>query len=92
MTRFALPFICLAALGLSSCAGLTEALKPGGAGAQVLQNLDGCKRTYRGAIGAGVTGSFDIECDPKPQATAPASTSDDPIGDILSQSSDRANP
>ena len=48
--------------------------KEGAMGQAILQHLELCKRTYRGALGAGVTGSFDIECPARPAAT-PSETS-----------------
>jgi hypothetical protein len=62
--------VAAAAICLSGCASFPGAPTTGN---QILQNLEGCKRTYRGSIGIGVTGSFDIEC--APQAAPPADVS-----------------
>jgi len=56
-----------ATAGLSGCAGFTTLLStPAGKdatlGQALLQHLELCRRTYRGALGAGVTGSFEIDC------------------------------
>ena len=61
--------VALACLSLSACAGLPD-LGSGGIGEKVLTNLEGCSREYSGALGAGVTGSFHIKCDPQPAATS----------------------
>jgi hypothetical protein len=66
--------LAVAAGGLCGCAGLTA---PGGVGKQVLSNLEGCDRHYEGAIGAGVNGSFRIDCKAKPVAV-PASADQPP--------------
>ena len=63
-----------AATALSGCANLTSLLaapagKDSTMGQALLQHLELCKRTYRGALGAGVSGSFEIEC---PAQSAPA--------------------
>lgn len=62
MTRTAILAACLVLSGCASLPGLTA-----GAPAQAfLQHLELCTRTYRGAIGAGLggsfNGSFDIAC------------------------------
>ena len=68
MKRIFIAAACIAcAAGLSGCAGLTTLLSaPAGKdstlGQAVLQHLELCRRTYRGALGAGVTGSFEIDC------------------------------
>lgn len=54
-------------LSLSACGGLS-ALSGDGVGKQVLTNLEGCDRHYEGAIGAGVNGSFRIDCKAQPLA------------------------
>lgn len=59
--------VALACLSLGACSSLDAALQPGGVGEKVLTNLEGCHREYSGAIGAGVTGSFRIVCDPDPE-------------------------
>lgn len=66
-------FIILAALvlPLGACANLDALGQPGGIGSKVLDNLEGCSRTYRGALGAGVTGSFEINCEPRPLPPTP---------------------
>lgn len=56
-----------AAITLPGCAGLASVLsapvgKDSTMGQAILQNLETCRRSYRGALGAGVTGSFEIEC------------------------------
>lgn len=54
----------LAALSLCACNTLNPvAAGQTSAGEKVLDNLKDCKRHYTGAIGAGVTGSFDIQCE-----------------------------
>lgn len=63
--------VALACLSLPACSSLDAALQPGGVGEKVLTNLEGCHREYSGALGAGVTGSFRIICDPAPSKTAP---------------------
>ncbi|RRN62207.1 hypothetical protein [Caulobacter sp. 602-1] len=63
--------VALACLSLSACSSLDAALQPGGVGEKVLTNLEGCHREYSGALGAGVTGSFRIICDPVPSEVAP---------------------
>ena len=68
MRRFVSVIASIAAgAALSGCAGLTTFLttpagRDGTMGQAILQHLELCKRTYRGALGAGITGSFDIEC------------------------------
>lgn len=64
--------LVLTGLSLSACSTLDAALQPGGVGEKVLSNLEGCHREYSGAIGAGVTGSFRILCDPTPVPAAEA--------------------
>ena len=74
MNRFATVIGSIAAgAALSGCAGLTTFLtapagKDGTMGQAILQHMELCKRTYRGALGAGITGSFDIECPAQPAA------------------------
>lgn len=76
--------LAVAAVSLGGCANLDALGRPGGVGQKVLDNLEGCDRTYRGAIGAGVTGSFEINCKAQtpaspasaPPAAAPAPTID----------------
>lgn len=58
--------IAAACVALSGCAGLNAAVQPGGLGEKVLDDLKYCKREYEGALGAGLTGSFRIQCDPLP--------------------------
>lgn len=78
MKRFVVTVVVAAAASfLCACTGLTTLLTaPAGRdstmGQAVLQHLELCRRTYRGALGAGVTGSFEIECPAQP---APASAS-----------------
>ena len=60
---------------LSSCfvlCGCASLGLPNGdvAGQAILKDLQGCDRHYEGAIGAGVNGSFKIDCKAAP-ATAP---------------------
>ena len=69
----------LACASLSGCGSLSALAQPGGVGEKVLQNLDGCYREYSGALGAGVTGSFRIVCDPAPKE-APAAAPQSPPG------------
>lgn len=64
-----------ACLSLSACAGLANLTQAGGIGEKVLNNLEGCRRHYQGALGAGVTGSFDITCDPMTAKAAAADLS-----------------
>lgn len=52
-----------ACLSLSACSTLSN-LGAGGVGAKILDNLEACRRHYQGGIGAGVTMSFDINCEP----------------------------
>jgi hypothetical protein len=71
MKRIFIAAACIAGAGLSGCAGLTTLLsaqagKDSTLGQAVLQHLELCRRTYRGALGAGVTGSFEIDCPPQP--------------------------
>jgi hypothetical protein len=71
----------IACLSLPACSSLDAALQPGGVGEKVLTNLEGCHREYSGALGAGVTGSFRIICDPAPtKATPPAEPNVPPGG------------
>lgn len=53
--------VAAAALNTAACASF-----PGSnsAGEAVLKDLQGCERHYQGAIGAGVNGSFKIDCLP----------------------------
>ncbi len=71
MKRVIVAGLLLPAVSLSGCSSLNAALRPGGVAEKVLTNLEGCHREYSGAIGAGVTGSFRIVCDPAP-ASPPA--------------------
>jgi hypothetical protein len=70
MTRKALAALALACVALSGCASM-----PGGSGipSQILDNLENCKRSYRGGTGIGAVFTFDIECEPhvSPPAAAP---------------------
>lgn len=54
------PLAAVAVLALGGCAGA------GGAGQQVLQNLQGCERHYEGVVsaglGAGFSGTVKIDC------------------------------
>ena len=66
------------AMALSGCAGLTTLMtapagKDSTMGQAILQHLEQCRRTYRGALGVGVTGSFEIDC--PAQATPAAGSS-----------------
>lgn len=71
-------FACAA---LSGCSTLANLAQPGGVGDKVLQNLEACHREYSGALGAGLTGSFHIVCDPAPAKTeAPAASPTPPPG------------
>lgn len=68
MIRIAI--LAVAGLALTGCAGSTAAFTGTGDNtASVLGNLQGCHRIYRGSIsaglGAGASGSFEIECEPK---------------------------
>lgn len=58
--------VAAAAVAALSLAGCAIPGMPGGssAGHEILQNLQGCTRHYEGAIGAGVNGSFRIDCQP----------------------------
>ena len=60
--------VAAAALALSGCAGLGTFLNAdqseNSVGARILNDIQGCSRAYRGALGAGVSGSFEIVCDP----------------------------
>ncbi len=60
--------IAVAGLVLSGCASLGTFLNADqsdkSVGARVLNDIQGCTRSYRGALGAGVSGSFEINCDP----------------------------
>lgn len=68
-----------AALSLSACSSLGALTQSGGIGEKVLTNLEGCHREYSGALGAGVTGSFRIICDPAPtKVEAPAAAQPTP--------------
>lgn len=52
---------------LSGCASLPSLSGPNGSSAvaeALLKNLQGCERTYSGGLGAGVTLSVQIHCDP----------------------------
>ncbi len=66
-TAFAVILTALS-IALAGCGGVVPMIGApgGGAGSQVLQNLQGCNRHYEGAIGAGVTGSFRIDCPAQP--------------------------
>jgi hypothetical protein len=76
MKRIALAVAGLTACAaLSGCSSLANLTQSGGVGEKILTNLEGCHREYSGALGAGVTGSFRIICDPAPakgQAAEPA--------------------
>lgn len=55
--------IVAAGVALSGCSTVTQE--------KVLTNLEGCKRIYNGAVqggilGAGFTGTVNIECPPRP--------------------------
>ncbi len=55
------------AVPLSGCASMSSFLtapagKDSTMGQAILQHLELCSRNYKGAIGAGVTGSFEIDC------------------------------
>ncbi len=61
--------IAFACLPLTACAGGSSVFTGTGDNtASVLGNLQGCHRIYRGSIsaglGAGASGSFEIECEP----------------------------
>lgn len=60
--------LAVAAVAMSGCANVGEFLTTQQAddtvGARILQDIQGCTRTYRGALGTGITGSFEIACDP----------------------------
>ena len=80
MKRFVTVAASIAAgAALSGCAGMTTFLtapagKDGTMGQAIMQHMELCKRTYRGALGVGITGSFDIECPAqaeKPRSEAP---------------------
>lgn len=63
--------ISVAAFGMSGCAGvgkfLTTTQADDTVGARILNDIQGCKRTYGGSLGpAGIQGSFNISCDPQP--------------------------
>ncbi len=81
MKRFVIAAASIGAgAALSGCAGLTNFLtaptgKDRTMGQAILQHIELCKRTYRGALGVGVTGSFDIECPAQPAAAADADPS-----------------
>jgi len=76
MKRFFVAVVAAAATTfLSACTGLTTLMtapagKDSTMGQAVLQHLELCRRTYRGAIGVGVTGSFEIDCPAQPAPTA----------------------
>lgn len=61
--------LALACVALSGCGGIGKFLTTPQAddtiGARVLDHIEACKRHYQGALGAGVTGSFDITCEPQ---------------------------
>lgn len=62
----------VACLSLGACSTLSGLSGQGNAvGEKILNNLEACKRHYQGGVGAGVTLSFDISCDP---STAPTAT------------------
>jgi hypothetical protein len=72
MKRIALAVAGLTACAaLSGCGSLSALTQSGGVGEKILTNLEGCHREYSGALGAGVTGSFRIICDPAPIQPAP---------------------
>lgn len=81
MKRSVILAACAAAsVALSGCASLSNLTQAGGVGEKVLQNLEGCHREYSGALGAGVTGSFRITCEPGQGRPAPADKPDAPPG------------
>jgi hypothetical protein len=49
----------------ASLPGIPGAVGPGNAGtaAAILRHIELCNREYHGALGAGITGSFDIKCE-----------------------------
>lgn len=63
-----------AALSLSACAGFPGSDPSSQLPAQVLDNLQHCKRTYQASVGGlGVPGgSLYIECAPQPYEDVPA--------------------
>lgn len=60
--------LTLACLSLGGCAGVGDFLNSEQSdksiGARILKDIQGCSRRYTGGLGAGVTGSFTIVCDP----------------------------
>ena len=59
-----------ASIVLSGCAGVGHLFEPVAGGASVgealLQHIEQCDRHYQGALGAGVTGAFEISCKAQP--------------------------
>ena len=83
MKRLFLAGAALACVALSGCSSLEALTQSGGVGEKILTNLEGCHREYSGALGAGVTGSFRIICDPAPapaKVEAPAAQPATPPG------------
>jgi hypothetical protein len=60
MLRFAVA--ALAAAVLAPTLGGCAALQDPQLGQEFMKHLEGCDRHYEGAIGAGVNGSFKIDC------------------------------
>jgi acyl CoA:acetate/3-ketoacid CoA transferase beta subunit len=60
--------VILAALSLGGCASIpgTGGANGDAIAAQVLQNLEHCRRTYTASVGIGAAGSLNIECPAKP--------------------------
>jgi hypothetical protein len=60
--------IALASVALSGCSSvgafLSTPADSNSIGGKILTDIQGCSRSYQGALGAGVTGSFSIRCDP----------------------------
>jgi len=92
--RYPLQLIAAAAasLAVAGCSAVPLDLGGDSAGAQLLKNLDKCKRVYRGAIGAGVTGSLYIYCPGSTPAAVPPEYADeepDPVANpTMSQNPD----
>jgi hypothetical protein len=76
MKHLVLTAALAAATLLSGCSSvssfLTSPQAANSPGLAILSHLEGCKRTYRGALGTGVTGSFEIECPVSAPAAAPS--------------------
>ncbi|HEX7887655.1 MAG TPA: hypothetical protein VF474_16900, partial [Phenylobacterium sp.] len=67
MQRFVLAAaLAAAALGVTGCSGVGAFLAaPAGPRTNldaIVQHIETCDRDYQGALGAGVTGSFEIHC------------------------------